>query len=94
MPRPRSAAYGSKTRVTGVATEQTIKSSPGILGRIVVHNGDAASQTLTLKDGGDTLAVYSFAAGESVSLDFGVEMATSILVTPSDAQLDALVIFD
>ena len=96
MPSKRLAAgaASSKTRVQGGAVEVTIKNAPGILQRIVVANVNAAVQTLTLTDGGTAQMVVRVPAGQTLSLAFGVEFDTSIKVTPSHADVDALVIYD
>jgi hypothetical protein len=83
----------SKTRVQGVSTEQTVKSSAGILHRIVLSNGGASARTLTVTDGSTVQTVLQLPASVTVSIPFEVAFATSIKVTPSHADVDALVIY-
>jgi hypothetical protein len=89
-------AAGSKTRVTGVATEQVIKATSGILHRIVVTNTTAVA-TLDISDGaspGGDIIVARIPVDTTVTLDFNVQFDNNIRVTPSNASIDALVIFD
>ena len=94
MPTAKSQVPGSKTRVTGVSTEQTIKASAGLLHKIILSNGGATARTLTLTDGSTVQNVLNLKASETVVIDAGVRFATSIKVTPSHAEVDALIIFD
>jgi hypothetical protein len=83
----------SKMRVQGVSTEQTVKSSAGILHRIVLSNGGASARTLTVTDGSTVQTVLQLPASATVSIPLEVAFATSIKVTPSHADVDALVIY-
>jgi len=94
MPRKAALAAGSKSRVQNANTEQTIRSSPGLLHRIVVTNANAAAQTLTLTDGATAQGVYWVPTKTTLSLEFGVPFATSIKATPSSVDLDALFLYD
>ena len=94
MPTAKAQAAGSKTRVQNVATQQTVKNGPGLLRRIVLSNGGATARTLTLVDGSTTLNVLNLPASESRVYELNVYFATSIKVTPSHAEVDALVIYD
>ena len=87
-------AAAQKARVQGVATEQTVKSSAGVLHRIVLSNGGATARTLTVTDGSTVQNVMNIAPSDSRSCEFGVKVSTSIKVTPSHADVDALVIYD
>jgi hypothetical protein len=84
----------SKTRVQNDATEQTIKSSAGVLQRILASNVNAGVQTVTVKDGSSTLIVLRIPAGATSSFEFGIPFATSLKTTNSHADVDALIIFD
>lgn len=90
----KQAAVSNGTRVTGVTSEQTIKATAGILQRVVVANGNAAKQTLTLTDGASAKQVIQVPAGTTLSLTYGIAFGTSIKVTPSDNAVDALVMYD
>lgn len=87
-------AARKKTRVQGVTGDQTVKATPGLLDRIVVTNAAAAVGSITLKDGAAVLGVYEVPADTTLTLLFGVVMATSIIVNPSATTMDALVVFD
>ncbi len=94
--KKKGLAAGSNTRVQGVATEQTIKATPGILQRIVVTNNTAVA-TLDISDGaspGGDVLVSRIPIDVTTTLVFNVQFDTDIRVTPSDATIDALVIFD
>ena len=89
-------AAGSKTGVTGKTTEQIIKTTPGILHRIVVTNNTAVA-TLDISDGaspGGDVIVIRVPVDTTLSLYFNVQFDSSIRVTPSAATIDALIIFD
>lgn len=94
MPTVKSQVPASKTRVQGVSIEQTVKASAGLLHRILLSNGGASARTLTLTDGATVQNVINLKASETVSLEIGVRFATSIKVTPSHAEVDALIIYD
>ena len=95
MSQRRTSLFGgSKARVQNVGTEQTVKNAAGFLHRIVLSNGGATARTLTLKDGATTLNVLNLPASESRVYEMGVPFATSIKVTPSHAEVDALIIYD
>lgn len=94
MPTAKSQVAASKTRVQGVSTEQTVKASAGILHRIVLSNGGAVARTLTVTDGATVQNVINLPASGSVSVAVRARFATSIKVTPSHADVDALIIFD
>lgn len=85
---------GGKTRVQNVSTEQTIKAAAGILHRIVAANANAAVQTLTVTDGATAQIVLRIPAGDTRSFEIGAEFDTSIKVTPSHADVDALIVWD
>lgn len=85
---------GSKTRVQNTTSETTITSSRSALHRIVMTNANAAVQSLQVEDGLTILGVYECPPDTSITLHFGIEMAGGIVVTPSDAGIDALVIYD
>ncbi len=90
----QTAAAGSKTRVQGVATVQTVKAAAGILHRVVASNANAAVQTLTLTDGASDLVVIQVPATSTIVVDVGARFTTSIKGTPSHANVDALFLFD
>jgi hypothetical protein len=94
MPTKKATLASSKTRVQGVSTVQVVKSTAGLLRRIIVANSNAAVQTLTVTDGSTDQGVYSIPPNDTRVLEFGVAFATSIKVTPSHANIDALVVFD
>lgn len=89
--RGRASKY---TRIQNVSTEQTVKATAGILQRITVTNANAAVQTVTVKDGSNTLGVFEILADKTETWEFGCAMDTSILITPSHANVDALVVWD
>ena len=95
MANQRQAAAGlaSQVRYQGVSTIQTVKSTPGTIGRLTVSNRDAAAQTVTFTDGSTAGWVGVFPAGQTVSLDIGWRFTTSIKVTPSDTDLDIMVFY-
>jgi hypothetical protein len=84
---------GNHARLQNVSTEQTVKSSAGVLRRIILSNGGATARTLTIKDNTTTLNVLNVPASSSAVFEFGVEFATSLKITPSHADVDALVIY-
>jgi hypothetical protein len=91
----RAAQYaGNKTRVQGVSIQQAIKATPGGVQRIIVSNANAAVQTLTVTDGSTDLIVLRVPAGSTIFVDLGVAFATAINVTPSHANIDALILWD
>lgn len=83
----------SKDRVQGVTGDTSIVARAGILDRIVVSNANAAVQTLTVKDDTDTLLVIRIPATTTLSLSFGMRFATELIVNPSHADVDALVLY-
>lgn len=85
---------GSKTRVQNVTGDQTVKATPGVLRRLVISNANAAVQTLTLKDGASTIIVIQVPATTTISLPIESGHTTSIVVNPSHANIDALVLYD
>ena len=87
-------AAGKKVRIQNVSTEQAVKSSAGTLYRILLSNGGATARTLTLTDGSTVQTVINLRASETVNIELNVRFATSIKVTPSHADVDALVIYD
>lgn len=92
----RKAGYfaSQKTRISGVTGDQTVKTGAALLHRLVISNGDAAAQTVTLKDGATTLGVWKVAPSSSFQPELFIPMATSIIVNPSIAALDILVVYD
>jgi tetrahydromethanopterin S-methyltransferase subunit D len=87
-------AWSASDRINGVATEQTIGTGSVVLGKLVMYNGDVAAQTVTVKDDTTILIVFSLAAGASLNMDFGLVIGTALKITPSDADLDILVLYD
>jgi len=94
MPTVRSQTPASKTRVQGVSTEQTIKASAGLLHRIILSNGGATARTLTVTDGSTVQNVINVPASSSQVVEFRARFVTSIKVTPSHADVDALLVYD
>lgn len=92
--RKGALVAGSKTRVQNVTGDQTVKASPGTLHRIIFSNAAAAVGSLTVKDGSTTLIVMELLQDTTLPVEFGVKFTTSIVVTPSAATIDALVIYD
>lgn len=92
--RQSNSASSAPVRVQNVSTEQTVKATAGFLRRIVVANANAAVQTLTVKDGATTLVVLQIPATDTREIDFDIPFTTSLKVTPSHANVDALFIFD
>lgn len=87
----------SYTRVQGDASENTIKSGPGFVHRVVLSDpaGAAAAGTATLRDGaGNDLIVLDVAQGQSRSIEIGVMFDTDIRVQNSDTDMDTLIIYD
>ncbi len=87
-------AAGTTTRVQGVATVQTVKAAPAILHRAIIANADAAVQTLTIADDTTVKIVVRVPAGDTRVIECGFGVATSLKVTPSNANIDALLIYD
>jgi hypothetical protein len=94
MPTTKSQTAASKTRVQNVSTEQTVKSSAGLLHRIILSNAGGSARTLTVTDGATVQNVLNLPASSSMVVEFRVRFATSIKVTPSHAEVDALIVFD
>lgn len=90
----RIPVAGKKARVQNTAEEQTVKASAGTLHRIVLSNGGGSARTLTLTDGATVQNVLNLPASVSVVYDIGVKFTTSIKVTPSHAEVDALILYD
>ena len=89
------SAAESYSRVQGVTGEQTIKSTPGVLHRIVCR-GTAASLTLTINDGtggGNVVTVVDVPNGSTETYEFNVKFGTDIRVTPSATTVDAAIIY-
>lgn len=84
---------GNATRVQNTTDETTVKSSAGVLQRVILSNGGGSARTLTIKDGATTLNVLNIAANASAFFDFGVRFATSLKVTASHADVDALIVY-
>lgn len=84
---------GNYARIQNASTEQTVKSTAGVLIRIILSNGGATARTLTIKDGSTTLTVLNLAASASAVIEFGIEFASSLKITPSHAEVDALIIY-
>jgi hypothetical protein len=96
MPSGRKYADASLyTRIQNVTGDQTVKATRGILRWIVLSNSGAAA-TLTLKDGATTVLVLNVPASTAapVALAFHAAFSTSIIVAPSAASVDALVVWD
>lgn len=91
---PRATPAGKKVRIQNASTEQTVKASAGTLYRILLSNGGASARTLTITDGSTTQNVVNLPASATLTVEVGVRFATSIKVTPSHAEVDALVIYD
>ena len=94
--KKKGLAAGSKTRVSGENTEQTIKATSGILHRIVVTNNTAVA-TLDISDGaspGGDQIVARIPVDVVTVIEIGCQFDTDIRITPSAATIDALVIFD
>ena len=91
----RSSPFASqRTRVTAVTGDQTVKATPALLHRLIASNGDAAAQTVTLKDGAATLGTWKWAAGQTLEIALYMQMGTSLIVNPSSANLDILALYD
>lgn len=94
MNRQQNAALaGADARVVGVTGDTTVKDEAGILWAVSIANGDAAVQTLTIKDGATTKHVLRVPPGDSRTFELGLRHATSIVVNPSDTELEALVLY-
>jgi hypothetical protein len=91
--RKQAGQAGAATRVSGVTTEQTIRTGAGVLERIVVANGNAAAQTLTIADGATVRHVARVPAGTTLALEYLMGFGTSLKVTPSAVEVDALILF-
>lgn len=83
-----------KTRIQGVATQQTVKATAALLHRLLITNADAAAQTVTVADGGTVLNVIKVQPNTAFQPELYIQMATSLLITPSNANLDILVVYD
>lgn len=96
MPASRKlgGAASGATRYQGVSTQQTVFTRAGVLQRLIVANADAAVQTVTVADDTSTRIVVRVPAGQTVSLEFGMGIATSLKLTPSSANLDVLALYD
>lgn len=92
--RKAATASGTATRVQNVTGDQTVKATGAMLARIVVANAAASVGTLTLKDGATIKFVLQVPASTSIFLDFGMFFTTSLIVNPSAATLDCLILFD
>jgi len=90
----KTADASSNLRVQNTVAEQTAKASGGVLHRVVATNLNAAAQTITIKDGNTTLVVLKLAANESKPFEFRCAFSTSLKITNSAVEVDALVIFD
>lgn len=84
---------GNHARLQNVSTEQTVKSSAGVLKRIILSNSGGSAYTLTIKDNATTLTVLNAPALSSAVFELGVEFTSSLKITPSNAAVDALVIY-
>lgn len=84
---------GNHARIQNLSTEQTVKASAGVLVRVILSNGGATARTFTIKDDTTTLNVLNLPASATLAVEFGVAFGTSLKVTPSHAEVDALVIY-
>lgn len=92
--RSQAAGASRKTRTTGGTDQVTVKSTPGVLHRLLVSNPEITAQTVTVVDGSTTLLVARVPAGTTVSMDMGMRLATSLKLTPGHANLDILSIYE
>jgi hypothetical protein len=97
--RREADCAGNWSRVQGVATEQVITEGITVLHRITATNANGSVQTITVADGpssisANILGVYELPVDDSRTLDFHLKLNTGLTITPSDAGIDALVIFD
>ncbi len=86
---------GSVLRVQNANTLQTVKSTAGILHRLILSNADFDEGTLTVKDGSSTLIVLNVPASTAapVVVDCGFTFNTSLTLTPSAVGIDVLAIY-
>lgn len=85
---------GQKTRFQNVTSQQTVKNSPGYLDSLIIANADVAVQTVTLFDGATTLIVLRIPTGTTLQFQVQAQFVTSILLTPSNVNLDILALWD
>ena len=83
-----------KKRIQGVSTEQTVRATATFLHRVILSNANAAAQILTLTDGAAIENVLRVGATATIVIDVGVLFDTSLKVTPSHADVDALILYD
>jgi hypothetical protein len=83
-----------KTRVSGVTGDQTVKATPALLHRLVISNNDVAAQTVTIKDGAATLIVIKVPPNSPFQPELFIQMVTSVILNPSNANLDILAVYD
>lgn len=83
-----------KARVSGVTGDQTVKNASALLHRLAISNSDAAVQTVTLKDGATTLIVFQVPSKQSFQPELFIQMGTSLIINPSSANVDVLVVYD
>ncbi|MFN8533852.1 MAG: hypothetical protein U0556_09915 [Dehalococcoidia bacterium] len=93
-PRHKQALASQAVRVSGVGVETAVTAAPCTLQRIVVANANAAVQTLTVTDGTTARQILRVPAGSTIAVEFRLAVVGSLKVTPSSADLDALVIYD
>ena len=89
----RSPSY-SKTRIIAENTIQTVVAVPCILRRLVINNLDVAIKTVTITDGAAVQHVISCPAAAPYQVDLDIDIDTSLKITPEDADLDILVIWE
>lgn len=74
--------------------DNTVKSSPGTLWRLLVGNTAAAIGTVIVKDGATERGRFVIPANDTRVLEFGCRFSTSIVVNLSAATLFITPIFD
>ena len=89
-----STLGASKAVVNATTSEVTVSAGPATLHRIIASSNHASNTgTITVKDGSTTLAVLTLGAAASRTYEFGTRHTTSILVTASTTDMDAVVVY-
>lgn len=94
----KQSSASSWTRVDGQNTEQTITSAAGVLQRVIV-SGDGALGSCIVSDGAaatpaNILTQIEVPSGQTVVVEFNVNITNGIRVTPGETTTDICIIYN
>ena len=80
------------TRITGGTAAVSIKSTAGYLARIIIAK-PVDTKTITITADGATIGVITCSGAIPFTVPCGFRFASSLSITPSDASIDAIVVW-